>query len=103
MTKRAIFAALSLAVAMVLAAPSKASAGVVVGVGVRVGPVVARPAYVVAHPRPYAYGYYSRPVVVAPAYAPPVAGFYYRGRWCPRPYVSPYVNRGYYSPRYYRR
>jgi len=97
MKKRTILAVLGLAVAMTLAKPAKASAGVVVGV--RVGPVVPRPGFVVVHPRPYPYGYYRRPVVFAGAYVPPVGGFYYRGRWCPRPYAY----RPYYGPRYFRR
>jgi hypothetical protein len=81
---------------MIFAAPSKANAGVFVGVHIG-GPRYARPAYVIA-PRPYyPYAYYPRPVVVEPGYAAP--GFYYRGRWCPRPYAY----RGYYGPRYFRR
>jgi hypothetical protein len=94
MKKQTILAMLALAVAMIFAAPSQANAGVFVGV--RVGPVVPR-GYVVVAPRPhYPYAYYPRPVVVAPYVAP---GFYYRGRWCPRPYAY----RGHYGPRYFRR
>jgi hypothetical protein len=92
MKHKTLFAMLGLAVAMIFAAPSKANAGVFVGV--RVGP---RPAYVVVAPRPYRYAYYPPRVIVAPAYAGP--GFYYRGRWCPRPYAY----RGFYGPRYFRR
>lgn len=97
MTKRTIFWVLGLAIAMMVATPSKANAQVFVAV--HVGPVVPRPAYVVVHPRPYPYAYYSRPVVIARPYVRPVAGFYYRGRWCPRPYAY----RGYAGPRYFRR
>ena len=98
MKKWTMLAMLSLAVAMVFATPSKASAEVFVRV--RVGRAVPRPAYVVVTPRPYyPYAYYPRPVVFAPAYVRPVRGFYYRGRWCPRPHA----NRGYYGPRYFRR
>ena len=51
MKNRTIFALLGLAVAMIFAAPSKASAEVFVGV--RIGsPRYSRPAYVVV-PRPY--------------------------------------------------
>jgi hypothetical protein len=96
MKKWTILATLGLAVAMVFATPSKASAEVFVGV--RVGRVVPRSAYVVVAPRPYyPYAYRPRPVVVAPAYVAP--GLYYRGRWRPRPYAY----RGYYGPRYFRR
>jgi hypothetical protein len=98
MKKWTILATLSLAAAMVFATPAKANAEVFVGV--RIGRVVPRPAYVAVVPRPYygyPYAYYPRPVVVAPAYVAP--GFYYRGRWCPRPYAY----RRYYGPRYFRR
>jgi hypothetical protein len=91
MTKWTILATLGLAMAMVFATTSKANAEVFVGV--QIGRVVPRPAYVVVAPRPYYPNVYRpRPVVVAP-------GFYYRGRWCPRPYAY----RGYYGPRYFRR
>ena len=97
MKKQIILAILGLAVVMVFAAPSKASAEVVVRVQVR--RVVPRPAYVVVAPRPYyPYAYYPRPVVIAPRYVRPL-GFYYRERWCPRPYAY----RGYYRPHYFRR
>ena len=96
MKKLTILATLSLAAAMVFAAPSKANAEVFVGV--RVGRVVPRPAYVVVAPRPYyPYAYRPRPVVFTPAYVAP--GYYYRGRWCPRPYTY----HRYYGPRYFRR
>jgi hypothetical protein len=104
MTSKAIFSGLILAVAMIVAAPTKADAQVVVAV--RIGPVVPRPAYVVVHPRPYPYAYYPhpyaydrRPVVVAPVIVPRAAGYYYRGRWYPRPYAY----RGYVGPRHFRR
>ena len=99
MTKRSVLAILGLAIALTLVTPSKASAGVVIGV--RVGPVVARPAYgyVVVHPRPY----YARPHFYAPAYVYPAkayyGGFYRGGRWYPRGYVS----RAYAGPRAFRR
>ena len=97
MKNKALLATLGLAAAMIFAMPSKAHAGVFVGVNIGRPVVVARPAYVVAPRAYYSYRYYPRPVVVAPAYAAP--GFYYRGRWCPRPYAY----RGYYGPRYFRR
>jgi hypothetical protein len=104
MKKHMVLAMLGVAIALAVAAPSKANAQVVIGV--RIGaPVVARPVYVVTRPRPYSYAYYPRPYAVAPVVAPvfaPVyvrpAGYYYRGRWCPRP-----VYRGYVNPRYFRR
>jgi hypothetical protein len=102
MKKGMIFSVLGLAIAMIFATPSQANAQVFVGV--HIGPVVPRPAYVVVQPRPYVYpyAYDPRPVVVTPAYVAPVyvrSGYYYRGRWCPQPYGY----RGYYGPRYFRR
>jgi hypothetical protein len=99
MKNKTLLATLGLAAAMIFAAPSKAHAGVFVGVNIGRPIVVARPGYVVA-PRPYyPYGYYSRPVVVAPAYYPPPARVFYRGHRYPRPYAY----RPYYGPRYFRR
>ena len=99
MMKRTMFAMLGLAFVMMLAAPSQAHARVFVSV--QVGPVVSRPAYVAVRPYPY----YYRPVVVrpvfyrpAPVFVRPAPVFFYRGRWCPRPYA----HRGYVGPRYYR-
>jgi hypothetical protein len=94
MTRNAILPLLGLAVAMVFASPTKASAEVYVGVNI--GPVVPRPGYVVVGPRPYAYRY-SRPrVVVAPVVVRP--GYFYRERCYPR-----YYARRYYGPRYFPR
>jgi hypothetical protein len=103
MTRKSILPLLGLAVAMIFAAPKKASAEVFVGVNI--GPVVPRHGYVVVAPRPYAYGYYPRaygyypprvwpaPVVVRPW------GGYYHERWYPRHDYA----RGYYGPRHFRR
>jgi len=69
MMKSTIFAVLGLAAALTLAAPQKANAGVIIGVG------VGRPAYgyVVAHPRPF---FYAHPYAYAPGYVAPAYGFY---------------------------
>jgi hypothetical protein len=69
MTKSTLFALLGLAAALTFASPTKANAGVVIGVGI--GPVFPRPAYgyVAVPPRPYRY--YARPYAYAPAYVPP--------------------------------
>lgn len=94
MIRKAILPLLGLALAMVFAFPTKASAEVYVGVNI--GPVVPRPGYVVLAPRPYAYRYYG------PRFAPaPVVvrrGYFYHGRWYPN-----YYARRYYGPRYFRR
>ena len=103
MIRKAILPLLGLALAMVLASPTKAGAEVYVGVNI--GPVVRRPGYVVLAPRPcyvvlaprpYAYRYYG------PRFAPaPVVvrrGYFYHGRWYPS-----YYARRYYGPRYFRR
>jgi hypothetical protein len=96
MKKKMLLALFGLAAALTLASPTKASAGVVVGV--RVGPVYARPAYgYVVAPRPYVY-----PPVYAAGYVCPVWGRGYRreGRW----YGRPYAYRGYVGAhRFYRR
>jgi hypothetical protein len=102
MKNKAMWATLGLAVAMIFAAPSKANAGVFVGVRIGGPVVVARPVYVRVVPRPYygygyGYRYCRRPVVVAPAYVPPVV-YYHREHWGPRPYAY----RGYYGPRFRR-
>ena len=91
MKKKMLLALSGLAAALILSSPTKASAGVVVGVGV--GPVYARPAYV------------ARPYVYAPAYTPgyvyPVWG---RGFYRERCYPGVYAYRGYRRPyRWYRR
>ena len=100
MKHKTLLATLGLAAAIIFAVPSKAHAGVFVAVNVGRPVVVARPPVVYVAPRPYyPYGYYRRPVVVAPAYYPPPARVYYRGRYCPRPYAY----RPYYGPRYFRR
>jgi hypothetical protein len=77
MTKPTVFALLGLALAITLASPSRASAGVVIGVGI--GPVYAPPAYgyVVVHPRPY---FYPRPYVYTPGYVYPAYGYYSHDR-----------------------
>ena len=97
MKKKMLLALFGLAAALTFASPTKATAGVFVGVGV--GPVYARPAYgyVVVHPRPYVYA-----PVYARGYVCPVwgRGFYREGRWYPRAYAY----RGYVGPhRFYRR
>ena len=99
MKNKTFLAALGLAAAIIFAVPSKAHAGVFVGVNIGRPVVVARPPVVYVAPRPYyPYGYYRRPVVFAPAYVPrPVV--YRRGYWRPRPYAY----RPYYGPRYFRR
>jgi hypothetical protein len=94
MTRKAILPLLGLAVAMIFASPTKASAEVFVGVNI--GPVVPRPGYVVVAPGPYAYRYYGPRVVAAPVVVRP--GYFYHGRWYPR-----YYARRYYGPRYFRR
>ncbi|HEY6181185.1 MAG TPA: hypothetical protein VIW67_03005 [Terriglobales bacterium] len=99
MKHKTLLATLGLAAAIIFAMPSKAHAGVFVGVNIGRPVVVARPPVVYVAPRPYyRYAYYPRPVVVAPAYYPP-ARVYYRRHWCPRPYAY----RPYYGPRYFRR
>ncbi len=98
MKKWTILTMLGLAMAITVMATAKANAEVVVGV--RIGRVVPRPAYVVVVPRPYyRSAYYPGPVVVAPGYVRPAPGFYYREHWCPRPYAY----RRYDGPRYFRR
>jgi hypothetical protein len=99
MKNKTLLATLGLAVAMIFAVPSKAHAGVFVGVRIGGPLVVARPGYVVA-PRPYyPYAYYPRRVVIAPAFIPPPRRVYFRERFYPRPYAY----RGYYGRRYFRR
>jgi hypothetical protein len=99
MKHKTLLATLGLAAAMIFAVPSKAHAGVFIGVNIGRPVVVARPPVVYVAPRPYyPYAYYPRPVVVEPAYYPP-ARVYYRRHWCPRPYAY----RPYYGPRYFRR
>lgn len=97
MWKKTMIALAALVFAVMLVAPAKANARVVVGVGV--GPVVANPyGYVVGRPGPY---------VVAPApYVAVAPGYVYSGpvavggRWCARPYAY----RGYAVRRpYWRR
>jgi hypothetical protein len=92
MIKKSILPLLGFALAMIFSTPNKANAEVFVGVNI--GPVIPRPGYVLVARRPYAYRYH-RPRVVA---APP-RGYFYRGRWYPRPYARRY----YYGPRYFRR
>ena len=95
MKKKMLLALFGLAVALILASPTKANAGVFVRVGV--GPVYARPAYgYVVAPHRYVY-----PPVCAPGYVYPVWGRgFYRERWYPRAYAY----RGYVGPhRFYRR
>src|ERR1051325_5629813 len=99
MKHKTLLATLGLAAAMIFAMPSKAHAGVFVGVNIGRPVVVARPPVVYVAPRPYyPYAYYPRPVVLAPAYVAPPR-FFYRGRWCARPYAYP----SHYGPRYSRR
>ena len=101
MKKWTRFAIFGLAMAMTLVATPRANAAEIV-VGVRIGRVVPRPAYVVVAPRPYypyAYRPYPRPVVVVPAYVRPAPRYYYRGRVYPRPYAY----HPHHGPRYFRR
>ena len=98
MKSKMTLAMLGLAVAMIFAMPSKAHAGVFVGVNIGRPVVVARPPVIVAARPYYGYGYYPHPVVVAPAYVPPPVIFYHRGF-----YPRPYAFRGYYGPHYFRR
>ena len=92
MTRKAILPLLGLAVAMIFAAPTKASAQVFVGV--HIGPVVRRP-YAVVAPRPYAYEYYGPRVFAGPVVRP---NYFYREHYYPR-----YYARRYYGSRYFRR
>lgn len=85
MLKRTVAALFGLVFALVLVAPPKANAAVMVGVGVR--PAYGYPAYgyVVARPRPYAYVAPVPYVSCAPGYVYP-------------PYVYPgrvVIGRGY--------
>ncbi|HEY1263040.1 MAG TPA: hypothetical protein VGF06_05915 [Terriglobales bacterium] len=97
MKKSALLLMLGLGAALLLAAPSKANAQVFIGV--HIGPVAPRPAYVVVHPRPYPRVYYRPRAVVAPVYVRPAPRFYYRERWYPRPVVY----RRYVAPGCFRR
>lgn len=100
MMKNITLAVFGLAMALSLVSPSRANAGVIVGV--RVGPVVAGPVFVprpVFFPRPaYGYGYvavhprpyfYPHPYAYAPAY-------YHR---FDRGWGRPYGYRGYWGRR----
>lgn len=96
MLKKMMFGLLALIFAVSLAAPAKANAGVVVGIGV--APVVRPYGYVAVAPAPYVAA--PAPyVAVAPGYVYPYAHPYVGGavvvggRWYPRPYAYPY--RGY--------
>lgn len=74
MLKKTLFAVFGLAMALALATPEKAHAGVAIGVTVG-GPVFVRPAY-----RPYVYVPPAPPVVYARPYwygGPAVYGRYY--------------------------
>lgn len=93
MLKKTVLALFGLVFAMALITPPKASAGVVVGVGV--APFVPAPAYgYVVQPRPYVY--------VAPPYVAYAPRYVYPGRVfvAGRPYPGPYAYR-YAGPRGY--
>ena len=100
MKKWTRFAIFGLAMAMTLVATPRANAAEIV-VGVRIGRVVPRPAYVVVAPRPY-YPYACRPYpgrlwlfprMFVPLPGITIADAYIRGR-CIHPH---------YGPRHFRR
>lgn len=91
MMKKAVLALFGLVFALVLVAPPKANAEVVVGVG-----VVSRPAYgyVVARPRPYVYVAPAPYVAYGPGYVYPPYVYPRRvvvGPECARPYAYRYA------------
>jgi hypothetical protein len=81
MAKRSGFALLALVFGLALFSPSKANAGVVIGVTVAPVYPAAAYGYVVVHPRPYGYCAPPYPYAYSPSYIYPSYRYYRRDDW----------------------